>query len=137
MAMRAAFVPSRPSRRPRRGCAAFLAAAALAVGSGCAPSAHVPPELIGLWKTRSERHAESFLEIRSTTVMLGVSGMELEVLEIDRLEHERDAVGNDVYRFHYTATEGYSDVLVVTKLRNSRRIRVASGEGTWFPAKRR
>jgi hypothetical protein len=117
---------------------AYLLLAAIAIGAGCAPAeTSMPAELLGLWKTSAPRHADNFLEIRPHSLMLGVAGMELDVLEVERIEHERDAFGNDIYRFHYTAEEGYDDVLAVTKLRNSRGIRVAAGEGTWFPAKHR
>jgi hypothetical protein len=116
----------------------YLVLAAIAIEAGCAPAkTAMPAELLGLWKTSAPRHSDNFLEIRPHSLMLGVAGMELDVLEVEWIEHERDPWGNDIYRFHYTAAEGYEDVLAVTKLRNSRGIRVAAGEGTWFPAKHR
>jgi hypothetical protein len=129
MTMRAS---SGPFRSP------YLLLAAIAIGVGCAPAeTAMPAELLGLWKTAAPRHSDNFLEIRPYSLMLGVAGMELDVLELERIEHERDPWGNDIYRLHYTAEEGYDDVLAVTKLRNSRGIRVGAGEGTWFPAKHR
>jgi hypothetical protein len=113
-----------------------VAALATATGCGAEPVA-VPKDLLGLWKTESPRHAKTFLEIRSHSLMLGVAGMELDVLEIEGLEHATDRGGNDVYRFHYTADEGYPDVLVVTRLRSSRGILVASGSDVWRPASHR
>jgi hypothetical protein len=107
------------------------------VGLGCGLPESVPADLIGIWKTDAPRHQDTFLEIRSTSVMLGTGSEALDVLQIEKFEASRDEAGNEVFRFHYDAVEGYRDVLVIKRLRGARGIRVASGEGTWTRSKYR
>jgi hypothetical protein len=114
------------------GAAALCATASVACG---APD-RVPPDLVGVWKTKAERHADAFFEIRPSSVMVGVGTQPLEVLWFDDLQIEKDANGNDVLRFHYPGETG-SEVLVVTRLRGRRAIRIGAGEGTWYLSKSR
>jgi hypothetical protein len=111
----------------------LLCAAALA----CGPPESVPSDLVGIWKTRAPRHAEAFLEIRPTSVMLGLGRQQLDVLEIEDLDISRDAKGNRVFRFYYAADTGEREVFVITRMRGRRAIRVGSGEGTWYPSQSR
>ena len=89
---------------------------------------------MGIWKTRALRHADAFVEIRPTSVMLGLGRQQLDVLEIEDLDVSRDEKGNRVFRFYYAADTGEREVLVVTRVGGRRAIRVGSGEGTWYPS---
>ena len=120
-------------RRLRRiGAAALCATASIGCGS---PDA-VPPELVGVWRTKGGRHADAFFEIRPSSVMLGAGTQPLEVLWFDDLQIEKDGTGNDVLRFRYPGESG-SEVLVVTRLRGRRAIRIGAGEGTWYLSRSR
>ena len=45
----------------------------------------MPPHLLGVWKTREPRHDRNFVEIRRHYVLLGVAGLDLDVLTIEEL----------------------------------------------------
>ena len=115
----------------------LVCAAALALALGCRPPENVPSDLIGIWKTRATRHSDAFVEIRPTSVMLGLGRQQLDVLEIEHLDVSRDEKGNRVFRFYFDADSGERDVLVITRVGGRRAIRVGSGEGTWYPSRSR
>lgn len=98
----------------------------------CAPAAPepMPPHLLGVWKTREPRHDRNFVEIRRHDVVLGVAGLDLDVLTIEELEVSR-AGGHPVYRLHYVADEGYRDSLTLTWLEEQQAIRVGSSAEMW------
>jgi hypothetical protein len=126
----------RAVRRGLRRIAAAALCVAPAAVLACGRAETVPAELLGIWKTKAERHADAFFEIRPSSLMLGIGRRPLEVLWFDDLEIEKDADGNDVLRFYYTGeTEG--ETLVVTRLRGRREIRVGAGEGSWYPSRSR
>jgi hypothetical protein len=122
-------------RRFRPLGAAVLCGASAAVLACGAPDS-VPPELLGVWKTKQASHADAFFEIRPASLMLGIGRQPLEVIEVEDLEIEPDGQGNQVLRFHYEGESG-SEVLVVTQLRGRRAIRIGEGEGTWHPSRSR
>ena len=104
---------------------------------GCAESLQtVPMELLGTWKTDSAAHANRFLQLRGSTFVLGVAGMDLDVVAIERIERTRDADEHTVYRLHFHADEGYDDVLVLTMLGEAARpaLRIGAQPQVWRPA---
>lgn len=124
--------PSR-SRRPLLLPAALAASLCVLSALACGPRKleEVPPQLLGIWKTRAPRHARNFVEIRPHSVVLGVVGMELEVVPIETIELSRRNRSEEVYRLGFTASEGYLDAVEVTWLAQERAIRVGSAPGSW------
>lgn len=102
-----------------------------AVACGPQKLEQVPPQLIGIWKTRAPRHAQNFVEIRPDSVVLGVIGMELETVPIETIEVSRKSRDEEVYRLGFTALEGYPDAVEVTWLAQERAIRIGSAPGAW------
>lgn len=108
----------------------------LALACGPQRLESVPPDLLGVWRTRAPRYRENFFEVRRDSVVLGVTGLELDVLPILEIDWRSDRKG-DVYRFHYLADEGYEDFIVVTRVgTGARAIRLASQADLWTPGER-
>ncbi len=115
--------------------ATLLAAALALVACGRRSLEAVPTDLLGIWKTAAPRHARNFFEIRTDRLVLGVAGKVLDELALEGIELETGPDDNLVYRFSYTADEGYPDVFVVTRLPSTRRaIRLGSRADEWTPA---
>jgi hypothetical protein len=110
---------------------ALAACGLFAVACGPATLPKMPDHLLGIWKTSAPRHAQNFIEIRRDSLVLGVVGLELEVIRIETIEVARQGAGEEVYRVHFTAAEGYPDVLALTWLENERAVRVGAAAGTW------
>jgi hypothetical protein len=110
--------------------APILCAFALAIAACSESLERVPPELLGVWKTRDGRHDRNFLEVRERELVLGVVGLELDVLSIEEIEATRVG-GQPVYRLYYLADEGYRDSLALTWLEEQQAIRVGSSAETW------
>ena len=132
-----------PPRRPlpRAGAAGRVCAVGLGLwlALACGPQRldGVPEDLLGVWRTQAPRYEKSFLEVRRDSLVLGVSGMELDVLPIQTIDWTTDREGNAIYRFHYIADEGYPDVLELTRVGGSARaIRLASRADLWTPGSR-
>lgn len=131
--------PQRRLPRPRAAARACAVGLGLCLALACGPQQleGVPQDLLGVWRTRAPRYEKSFLEVRRDTIVLGMSGMELDVLPIQTIDWTSDAEGNAIYRFHYVADEGYPDVLEVTRVSGgARAIRLASRADLWTPGSR-
>jgi len=90
----------------------------------------LPPHLLGVWKTSDGRHDRNFLELRERELVLGVVGLELDVLSIEGIEATR-VDGQLVYRLYFLADEGYRDSLAVTWLEDQQAIRVGASAEPW------
>jgi hypothetical protein len=121
-----------PSPRRSRAWLAALLLAALHVACGPRTLDHVPPELIGVWKTASGPRARNFLEIRPGALVLGVAGIAFDELPIQSVDVQVRRDGAWVYRLHYLADEGYPDALVVVRPSSTRaEIQVGSRAEPW------
>jgi hypothetical protein len=114
---------------------AVLVCLALALACGPRRLAAVPSDLIGHWQTHAARHRESSLEIRPDGLVLSQNGEPVNVFRIESIDWTLDDRGDSVFRFHYTAAEGYPAVFVVTRpASTSRRLRIGSSTDVWVPA---
>jgi hypothetical protein len=132
-----------PPRRPFSWPGAALRHCAVGLGLllalACGPQKldAVPSDLLGVWRTRAPRYEKSFFEVRRDKLVLGVSGLDLDVLPIEAIDWTSDVEGNAIYRFHFTADEGYPDVFLVTRVGSgTRAIRLASRADLWTPGSR-
>jgi hypothetical protein len=114
---------------------AALVCLVLAVACGPKRLDAVPSDLLGRWQTHAPRHRDSLLEIRPDALVLSQDGEPVNVFHIESIDWTLDDRGNSVFRFHYTANEGYAAVFVVTRpASTSRRLRIGSGTDLWVPA---
>lgn len=114
-----------------------LALALVLAPLGCSESLQtLPTELLGTWKTDSPAHANRFLQLGGGTFVLGVAGLDLDVVAIERIERTRDAEERTLYRLHFHADEGYDDVLLLTMLGDaaSPALRIGAQPQVWRPA---
>lgn len=91
----------------------------------------VPPELIGVWRTNSGRHAASYLDIREREFVLGIKHLTLDQLSIESIDVKTTPKGQNIYRLNYTAAEGYPETLVLRVRADMNEIQVGEIPTPW------
>ncbi|MBW2269555.1 MAG: hypothetical protein JRH16_13350 [Deltaproteobacteria bacterium] len=107
----------------------------LIVGCGPAMLESAPLELVARWVTDAPGYDDRYLEIRSDTLVWGMGRTTLARHAIEEIERVPEGRGRPpAYRFQYSETGGYDDVLVVHLVSASpRRIRLGSRTEEWTP----
>ncbi len=107
----------------------------LIVGCGPPMPESTPRELVARWVTDAPGYDDRYLEIRSSSLVWGMGPTTLAhhaIEEIEVVPEGRDTP--PAYRFQYTETAGYDEVLVVHLVSPSpRRIRLGSRMEEWTP----
>jgi hypothetical protein len=73
----------------------------LLVGCGPESTKTVPDDLVGVWKTSVPKYADTFIELRRSTITFGAGEKGAQLRSVEKVTKEREAAGF-LYTVFYT-----------------------------------
>lgn len=83
------------------------------ISTGCSKNTIPPQNLIGTWKTSSDKYADRFIEIKESSLIFGVGGDQTIMNTITDIESEENGPVT-LYTFHYLDQDGEKWTLALT-----------------------